>query len=135
MIVNFLTRRNWSDLALFKNSIFFNCLFCIGSWMRKSGRHWYFLNFVFLPRKCSVPFRAPAWTVIVRRCLWKLYDCSVRTFDTKMWPTVPGDARDKFCQDSPRPGSHINWPPKIQLCTNSLWFCIFKIENRKLQFW
>ena len=38
-------------LLYFKIQYLFNYLFCNGSWMRKLGRHWYFLNLVFLPGK------------------------------------------------------------------------------------
>ena len=102
-------------LLYLKIQYLFNCLFGNGSWMRKLGRHWYFLNLVFLPRKCPakdkfrpdqdmtsckaypVPFCAATWTGIVRRCQWKVHNCSKRSFDTKTWPTAPGSTRDKFC--------------------------------------
>ena len=43
-----------------------------------------------------VPFRAATWTGIVRRCQWKVHNCSKRSFDTKTWPTAPRSTRDKL---------------------------------------
>jgi len=39
-------------LLYLKIQYLLNCLFGNGSWMRELGRHWYFLNLVFLPGKC-----------------------------------------------------------------------------------
>ena len=77
-----------------------------------------------------VPFRAATWTGIVRRCQWKVHNCSKRSFDTKTWPTAPGSARDKFCPDSPRPSSHVKRPRKIQLC-----FAVLCLRSVSFKLW
>ena len=136
--MNFITRRNRSDLAVFKNTILVELFVWkreLDAWVRKAL---VFSQSCFFTRKMSsegqiptlprydvqkaypVPFRAATWTDIVRRCQWKLRNCSKRTFDTKTWPTAPGSARDKFCPDSPRPSSHVKRPRKIQLCTHRI---------------